>query len=273
MDSPFPGMDPYLERFWNDVHGKLIAYIADALNELLPPRYRATLQERVVIADIDEPGQTARYPDVAVLDWPDGDEGGVATAVHSQLLLIRQPEILRYESDPLKEYFVEILDSKSGEKVVTAIEVLSPDNKRPGDGMAQFQRKQAEYRSAGVNRVEIDLLREGKRMFEFPETLLSPQRQKPYYVTVYRAVKPGECELYAIDLRDRLPVVHVPLRAEDRDVHLALQPLMNRVYRNGRFPINYDEPSVPPLQGADADWGRQAVTAGKLKVPPAPAGS
>jgi hypothetical protein len=47
-------MDPYLERFWNDVYGKLITYIADDLNEALPPRYRAALQERVVIADCGE---------------------------------------------------------------------------------------------------------------------------------------------------------------------------------------------------------------------------
>lgn len=50
-------MDPYLERFWNDVHGKLLTYIADDLNESLPPRFRATVQERVgrFPIDYDEP--------------------------------------------------------------------------------------------------------------------------------------------------------------------------------------------------------------------------
>lgn len=35
--NPFPGMNPFLERHWSDVHTKLIAYIADALAEQLPP--------------------------------------------------------------------------------------------------------------------------------------------------------------------------------------------------------------------------------------------
>ena len=89
MKSPFPGMDPYTERFWNDVHGTLITYIRDELNGLLPPRYRATMQERVIIADLDRPLSGSRYPDVAVLDWPEIAPGGVATAVHSKRLIVQ----------------------------------------------------------------------------------------------------------------------------------------------------------------------------------------
>ena len=147
-------MDPYLERFWNDVHGKLVPYIADALNDLLPPHYRAAMQERVVISDVDQPFSRARFPDVAVLDAP--GVGGVAIASRSKHLLVRAPAMLTWDADPLTEFSVEILDTRFGEKVITAIEVLSPENKRPGDGMTQFRRKQQEYRQAGVSRVEID---------------------------------------------------------------------------------------------------------------------
>ena len=41
MASPFPGMDPYLERFWRDVHARLIIYAADQLQENLPSDLRA----------------------------------------------------------------------------------------------------------------------------------------------------------------------------------------------------------------------------------------
>jgi hypothetical protein len=261
MDSPFPGMDPYLERFWNDVHGKLVTYIADELNGFLPVRYRATMQGRVVIADLEQPLSGARYPDVAVLDWPASADaaGGVATASHSQRLLVRSPALLSYAGEPLTQHSVEIIDSKFGEKVVTAIEVLSPENKRPGDGMVQFRRKQDEYRHARVSRVEIDLLRDGRRMFEFPERCLAAEQHKPYYVTVHRGHKTGEAELYAIDLRDPLPVIGIPLRNGDPDVPLALQPLIARVYRNGRFPIDSTEPCDPPLKGADEEWARKVV--------------
>lgn len=256
MDSPFPGMDPYLERFWNDVHGKFVPYIADELNVLLPSRFRAAMQERVLIADVERETVGPRYPDVALLEWPDAEEGGVATAVHSQHALLRSPHVLQYDVDPIKQYSIEILDSKSGEAVVTAIEVLSPENKRPGDGMIQFRRKQEEYRAAGVNRVEIDLLRAGKRLFDFPAGALAPALHKPYYVTVYRGTRPGEVEIYAIDLRDPLPTINVPLRGEHPDVRLALQPLMARVYRNGRFRIDYDAACEPPLEGDEAEWAR-----------------
>ena len=38
MPSPFPGMDPYLEEpvLWSTLHQRLITYIADDLNVLLP---------------------------------------------------------------------------------------------------------------------------------------------------------------------------------------------------------------------------------------------
>ena len=257
MKSPFPGMDPYLERFWNDVHGPLINYLREELNEWLPPRYRAAMQERVVISDVDQPFSKSRYPDVAVLDTP--GVGGVAVAARSKHLLVRAPNILTWDVDPITEYSVEILDTRFGEKVVTAIEVLSPENKRPGDGMTQFRRKQQEYRRAGVSRVEIDLLRQGRRMFEFPDELLSKEQSKPYYVSICRGAKPGEGELYAIDLRDPLPTIGIPLRPEDPDVALDLQPLIEHVYRTGRFPIDYTTPCDPPLDGEDAIWARFTI--------------
>ncbi|HZL36332.1 MAG TPA: DUF4058 family protein [Tepidisphaeraceae bacterium] len=259
MRSPFPGMDPYLERFWNDVHGPLIADIKADLNEHLPERFRATMQERVIIADLEEPLGGVRYPDVAILDAPRISTGGAA--VLSSRGLVRSPALLNYPGDPLTEYSIEIVDTKFGEKVVTAIEVPGPENKRIGGGMAQFQRKQHEYRAAHVSRVEIDLLREGRRLFDFPSRLLRPELHKPYYVTVYRGYKAHECEVYAIDLREPLPVINIPLRANDADVALDLQPLMEHVYRTGRFPIDYDDPCDPPLDDELAVWARERVAA------------
>ena len=41
MKSPFPGMDPYLEEFWPDVHASLIIYARDQLEEQLPKLHRS----------------------------------------------------------------------------------------------------------------------------------------------------------------------------------------------------------------------------------------
>jgi hypothetical protein len=232
MKNLFPGMNPYLEPFWNNVHGPLVTYIADELNRLLPLGFRATMRERAVRPDAVGAIREARYQEVRVLE-------------------------------PLTEYSVEIVDSKFGEKVITAIEVLSPENKRVGDGMQQFQRKQDDYRRTHVSRVEIDLLREGRRLFDFPVRLLKPTQINPYYVTVYRGSKVGECEIYAIDLREPLPVIKIPLRPADADLPLDLQPLIEHVYRTGRFPIDYSDPCDPPLEGDDAQWADDLLNSAK----------
>ena len=36
IENPFPGMNPYMEEQWHPVHTWLIAFIADALSEILP---------------------------------------------------------------------------------------------------------------------------------------------------------------------------------------------------------------------------------------------
>jgi hypothetical protein len=49
MKSPFPGMDPYLERFWPDLHARLILYACDQIEEQLPGNLIARVEERVVV--------------------------------------------------------------------------------------------------------------------------------------------------------------------------------------------------------------------------------
>ena len=137
--------------------------------------------------------------------------------------------------------------------------MLSPSNKRSGDGQTQFRHKQAYNKAAKINRVDIDLLRLGTRTFEFPERLLHPDQRKPYYVTIHRGHTTQEAEIYAIDLRDRLPVIGIPLRIGEPDAAVDLQPLFDRVYRGGRMPINYDRPSDPPLTGDDLTWATELL--------------
>jgi hypothetical protein len=71
MKSPFPGMDPYLERHWRDVHHRLVTYTADCLRPLLPDRLRPRIEERVFIDNIDyrQPPLPSLDPDAAA--WAD----------------------------------------------------------------------------------------------------------------------------------------------------------------------------------------------------------
>src|SRR5262245_52393742 len=49
MPSPFPGMDPYLEQHWGDIHHRLITYGCDQLRPQLPEDLRARIEERVFV--------------------------------------------------------------------------------------------------------------------------------------------------------------------------------------------------------------------------------
>ena len=49
MNTPFPGMDPWLEHpiLWPDVHNRLIAALADVIAPLIAPRYFVRMERRV----------------------------------------------------------------------------------------------------------------------------------------------------------------------------------------------------------------------------------
>ena len=66
MPSPFPGMDPYLEKHWGDVHTRLITYASDHLQKVLPRDLRARVEERLVVTGIGRPRPI--FPDVRVFE-------------------------------------------------------------------------------------------------------------------------------------------------------------------------------------------------------------
>ena len=86
MRSPFPGMDPYLEQHWLDVHHRLATYARDQLQRKLPRDLRARIEERVFVESDDEGQYRGIHPDVRVVEHPlpgsagTQPEGGVATA-------------------------------------------------------------------------------------------------------------------------------------------------------------------------------------------------
>src|SRR6266702_1884018 len=66
MKSPFPGMDPYLEQHWGDVHHNLITFAQGLLNEHLPHDLRARVEERILVELPSE--DRVYYPDVRVVE-------------------------------------------------------------------------------------------------------------------------------------------------------------------------------------------------------------
>jgi hypothetical protein len=258
MASPFPGMDPYLEGFWGDVHSRLITYACDQIQERLPADLVARIQERVYVETPTGPGRSM-YPDVRVVERGRG-KAEPAPALNG--VAVAEPELAYLPGDePITETYLEILEARSGHRVITAIEFLSPTNKVPGPGQDLYLKKEKELRQAGVSLVEIDLVRSGQRMLAGASHLVPDPYQTPYIVCVRRGWRPNPLEFYRLPLRERLKAIRIPLRETDADVPLDLQALVDRVYRLGRYEQEFDyrQPPEPPLDAADAAWADELL--------------
>jgi len=137
--SPFPGMDPYLEQFWGDVHASMIVYIRDHINEQLPGDLHARVEEGLMVDTEDYSRRI--HPDVDVVEH--SDKSYPAAAAQSDIT-IAEPCVVPLPSELRTARHIEIIDRNSGNRVLTAIELLSPANKRKGPGRDAYLRKQSE---------------------------------------------------------------------------------------------------------------------------------
>jgi hypothetical protein len=250
-------MDPYLENpaHWRGVHAALIVAIYEELNASLPEGFLARIEERVYLTLSEE----RIYPDVSVERTAPESGGGVATLAPSKVdVAIRVPIAL----EETRERFVEVVTLDIPEKVVAAIEVLSPSNKTPGDGYEEYRRKQIRYLRSTTHLLEIDLLRAGKHTVAASEEALKKEVGRwDYVVSLHRAGSGDICETWPRTLRDPLPEVPVPLTEGFPDAPLPLQKILTHVWEAGPFrrAIDYALPPVPPLRAEDATWAGECL--------------
>lgn len=74
--------------------------------------------------------------------------------------------------------------------------------------------------------------------------------------------------MWPIRLRERLPVLPVPLRPGEEDVPLDLQAVLDTAYGRAAYDLDtdYSRPPDPPLDPADAAWADEGLRAKKLKA-------
>lgn len=259
--SPFPGMDPYLEMHWRDVHTALMIYARDAIQDRLPGDLLARVEEGVSI-DLGDDLRGAA-PDVQIAlepgstSWPGELVESVATVAEPLVIPVSLPHTDRH---------ITILDAGSGNRVVTAIEFLSPTNKIPGPSRERYRRKQRDYLEVGVNLVQIDLIRAGIFTLAAPEWGINQHFRSTYQICVRRLMRPEEAEVYRAPLRERLPIIRIPLRSKDKDIPLDLQDLIDQCYRRGRYAaIDYRVDPVPLLSLTDARWADELLRAAGLR--------
>jgi hypothetical protein len=67
-DNPFPGINPWMQNVWSDLHARWIVRVADALGATLPEDLSARAEESVHLEGqgIDPGSGGLRRPDEAV---------------------------------------------------------------------------------------------------------------------------------------------------------------------------------------------------------------
>lgn len=255
MPSPFPGMDPFLERpeIWPDFHDSLIAYTREALQPLLRPNYVALTQDRLFVVESDRP----ICPDVSILEM----QSSRKPRSNAQMMLADPATtVVEFYREEISQPYIEIIEPAAGNRVVTSIEVLSPDNKTPGAGMTAYHRKQQELWDSRANLVEIDLLSTGTRTTRIEQIRVAHEVRRRYLVTVTREY-PTRCEFYGIDLHQPLPKISIPLKSGDQDVTFDLQAAFQRTYDSGPYPqlLYYGHPPPTQLSESESNFVKQVL--------------
>jgi Protein of unknown function (DUF4058) len=259
-------MNPYLEHpeLWAEVHSRLIIYIADQIAPSLRPKYRVAVEKRVY-QDVDE-SVLVGIPDVTVArslpDTRDRPSNGANVAVvapptNPMRVTVPMPEDVR-------ESFLEVRAVGTG-AVVTVIEILSPKNKRSGEGRQAYDRKRQQILGSLTHLIEIDLLRAGQ-----PMPILGTPMPSAYRILVSRSNRRPTADLYAFGLRDPIPAFPLPLRPGDPEPLVDIQTALHTVYDRAGLDmaIDYTAEPVPPLAEAEKIWAIAYLSAPAAPIQP-----
>jgi hypothetical protein len=253
-------MDPYLEdnEIWPGFHQFLATQIASTLNRQIGPNYYADLEVRTVLPDVNIANRSSVRPDTGVFEVPHELQ---TTAIRT-MTAVAIPEAPIHRAvpfpDPTRLRTVKVFRTGSGE-LVTAIEILSPYNKRRNEGLEEYRQKRNRLLSSSVHFIEVDFLRAGQRP---GSEVNDPPLDTDYILLVNRDQDWAQrvSEIWPVAISDPLPVLPVPLLDPDPDVPLDLGTVLRTVYENAAYErhINYREPIPPPkLRPPMAEWIRQ----------------
>ena len=261
MSNPFPGMNPYLEHpeLWPGVHLLLISEMTRLLSPQLRPKYRVAVEVRMY-ETIGGRSLPVGIPDITVKSSQvTGKQSSTNVAIaqapiQPQTVDVPVPELI-------KQGYLEVREVATSE-VVTAVEILSPINKRAGDGRQQYESKRNKVLGSATHLVEIDLLRQGKPMPVYPKGT-----QTHYRILVSRGNRRPQADLYAFNLPDAIPSFPLPLKPGDKEPLVDLQELLNDIYDRASYDlaIDYQQEPVPSLSAGDRTWLHSWLTERKLR--------
>lgn len=255
MPTPFPGMDPYLERagLWEEVHAGLIVAIQQELSAQLRPRFRVAIERRTYLALL-EPDSSAGKPDVLIIaaEPPATPAAATPRPLHPTSITVELPM-----PEEIVERYLEVRDATTG-AVVTVIEILSPTNKLPGEGRLFYERKRLRVLASATHLIEIDLLRAGPPL----PMRLPAGAASDYRVMISRAPQRPQAQVLRFGVRDPIPGVPIPLSGDQPEPLLPLGRILHELYDRAGYDLalDYQLPPEPPLAPADAAWARDLLS-------------
>ncbi len=229
MPSPFPGMDPYLEnpKLWPAFQHQLLACLYQILLPGLVDRYRARVGARTYVSEM--------------------------------------PLFTSIIREEYTEEFIEIR-TRSDNKLVTLLEVVSPANKTTPAGRQTYLDKRREAVNQRAAIVEIDLLMQGKPTLTYSRDGLP---EFDHAVSVTRSTAVDRYEIYTATIQKRLPKFKLPLAPDDRDALLDLQAAFARAYDLGGFATTIEYKNPPPadvpLTDAQKTWINELLKQTKMR--------
>lgn len=193
-------------------------------------------------------------------------EGTEWPSIHSNLIeeLARQlaPQLLpKYVVRSVRRFVMDVpitsleIRDVAERELITAIELLSPANKR-GEGYREYNEKRIRILQSRTHLLEIDLLRKGRR-----PPMQRPLPEAPYFVFLSRAEKRPITDVWPIQLEETLPAIPVPLLPEDDDATIDLQAALATIYDmfGYGYLIDYTRSPEIPLEGEPAVWAAERL--------------
>ncbi|EAZ91743.1 DUF4058 family protein [Crocosphaera chwakensis] len=253
MPSPFPGMNPYLELplFWSQVHTHLIVAIADYMNPILRPKYRISMEQRVYTdTNNDDNLELVGIPDNIVFS-PSSNSSETSSNIAVAPPKVQPLPITIPQPETVKEWYLQVKNVETQE-VVTVIEILSPKNKKVGEGRNKYLKKREQVLMSLTHLIEIDLLRKGEVM----PMNVDDRIKSDYRIVISRSYNRPKAELYAFNLAQEIPSIPLVLKPEDEAPLIPLQELLHSIYEKGSYDlaINYQKQTLDNLSENEQTW-------------------
>jgi hypothetical protein len=231
--NPFRGINPHLNSFlqnqageWESFHSAHIVDLARLMDAQLPTGYFARLEKSLQIRERDSAQSSAverrPRPDVTIYQRGEAAQAilhGMAAAPTLTAPVSETMDAPDEDEETLVAAVIyDVRDEGLPGKPVTRVELLSPTNKPPGEGYAQYRDKRNMALRAAMPLVEIDYLHQARPVIKGLPIYPDAPGAFAYSIAVSDprpSLDHGLSRVYGFGVGDPLPVVVIPLAGHD----------------------------------------------------------